>query len=65
MYKTKNFAYFMIFIYVVVIPMVFLYLMLTGRMNNLSPTEVRAIKIYLAMVCGLLLLMIVNRFIKI
>ena len=65
MYKTKIFAYFMIFIYVVVIPMVFLYLMLTGRMNNLSPTEVGAIKIYLAMVFGLLLLMIVNRFIKI
>jgi hypothetical protein len=65
MNKEKAFVYFMLFITIVVIPMALFYLMLTGRMNNLSPKIIGAIKIYLAMVCGLLLLMIVNRFIKI
>lgn len=65
MNKEKTFVYFMLFITIVVIPMALFYLMLTGRMNNLSPTQVGAIKIYLAMVCGMLLLMIVNWFIKI
>lgn len=62
---TKIFANFMLFISVFVIPMALIYLMLTGKMNNLSPTEVAVIEIYLAMVCGMLLLMIVNWFIKI
>lgn len=61
---TKNFANFMLFISVFVIPMALIYLMLTGKMNNLSPTEVAVIEIYLAMVCVMLLLMIVNWFIK-
>lgn len=61
---TKIFANFMLFISVFVIPMVLIYLMLTGKMNNLSPTEVAVIEIYLAMVCVMLLLMIVNWFIK-
>ena len=64
MYKTKIFAYFMLFISVVVIPMALFYLMITGRMNNLNPTEVAVIKIYLAMVCVMLLLIIVNWYIK-
>ena len=61
---TKIFANFMLFISVFVIPMTLIYLMLTGKMNNLSPTEVAVIEIYLAMVCVMLLLMIVNWFIK-
>lgn len=61
---TKIFANFMLFISVFVIPMALIYLMLTGKMNNLSPTEVAVIEIYLAMVCVMLLLMIVNWFIK-
>ena len=61
---TKIFANFMLFISVFVIPMVLIYLMLTGKMNNLGPTEVAVIEIYLAMVCVMLLLMIVNWFIK-
>lgn len=61
---TKIFANFMLFISVFVIPMALVYLMLTGKMNNLSPTEVAVIEIYLAMVCVMLLLMIVNWFIK-
>lgn len=63
--KDKAFAYFMLFITIVVIPMALFYLMLTGRMNNLSPTQVGVIEIYLAMICVMLLLMIVNWFIKI
>lgn len=63
--KDKIFANFMLFMYVVVIPMALFYLMLTGKMNNLSPTGVAAIEIYFAMVCVMLLLMIVNWFIKI
>lgn len=62
--ETKIFANFMLFISVFVIPMALIYLMLTGKMNNLSPTEVAVIEIYLAMVCVMLLLMIVNWFIK-
>ena len=65
MNKEKTFVYFMLFITMVVIPVALFYLMLTGRMNNLSPKLVGAIEIYLAMVCGMLLLMIVNWFIKI
>lgn len=61
---TKIFANFMLFISVFVIPMALIYLMLTGKMNNLSHTEVAVIEIYLAMVCVMLLLMIVNWFIK-
>lgn len=61
---TKIFANFILFISVFVIPMALIYLMLTGKMNNLSPTEVAVIEIYLAMVCVMLLLMIVNWFIK-
>ena len=61
---TKIFANFMLFISVFVVPMALIYLMLTGKMNNLSPTEVAVIEIYLAMVCVMLLLMIVNWFIK-
>ena len=61
---TKIFANFMLFISVFVIPMALIYLMLTGKMNNLSPTEVAVIEIYLAMVCVMLLLMMVNWFIK-
>ena len=61
---TKIFANFMLFISVFVIPMALIYLMLTGKMNNLSPTEVAVIEIYLVMVCVMLLLMIVNWFIK-
>ena len=61
---TKIFANFMLFISVFVIPMALIYLMLTGKMNNLSPTEVAVIEIYLAMVWVMLLLMIVNWFIK-
>ena len=61
---TKIFANFMLFISVFVIPMALIYLMLTGKMNNISPTEVAVIEIYLAMVCVMLLLMIVNWFIK-
>ena len=61
---TKIFANFMLFISVFVIPMALIYLMLTGKMNNLGPTEVAVIEIYLAMVCVMLLLMIVNWFIK-
>lgn len=61
---TKIFASFILFISVFVIPMALIYLMLTGKMNNLSPTEVAVIEIYLAMVCVMLLLMIVNWFIK-
>ena len=64
MYKTKIFAYFMLFISVVVIPMALFYLMITGRMNNLNPTEVAVINIYLAMVCVMLLLIIVKWYIK-
>lgn len=61
---TKIFANFILFISVFVIPMALIYLMLTGEMNNLSPTEVAVIEIYLAMVCVMLLLMIVNWFVK-
>ena len=61
---TKIFANFMLFISVVVIPMVLFYLMITGRMNNLYSTEVAVIEIYMAMVCVMLLLIIVNWFIK-
>ncbi len=61
---TKIFANFMLFISVVVIPMVLFYLMITGRMNNLNSTEVAVIEIYMAMVCVMLLLIIVNWFIK-
>ena len=61
---TKIFANFMLFISVVVIPMVLFYLMITGRMNNLNSTEVAVIEIYMAMVCVMLLLIIVNLFIK-
>ncbi len=61
---TKIFANFMLFISVFVIPMVLIYLMLTGKMNNLGPTEVAVIEIYFAMVCVTLLLIIVNWFIK-
>lgn len=58
--KDKIFANFMLFMYVVVIPMALFYLMLTVKLNNLTPTQVGAIEIYLSMVCALLLLMIVN-----
>lgn len=61
---TKIFANFMLFISVFVIPMVLIYLMLIGKMNNLGPTEVAVIEIYFAMVCVTLLLIIVNWFIK-
>lgn len=61
---TKIFANFMLFISVFVIPMVLIYLMLTGKMNNLGPTEVAVIEIYFAMVCVTLLLIIVNWFMK-
>ena len=61
---TKIFANFMLFISVVVIPMVLFYLMITGKMNNLSPTQVAVIEIYMAIVCVELLLIIVNWFIK-
>ena len=60
----KIFANFMLFISVFVIPMVLIYLMLTGKMNNLGPTEVAVIEIYFAMVCVTLLLIIVNWFMK-
>lgn len=60
----KNFTYFMIFITVVVVPIALIYFMLTGRMNNLSPTQVAVIEIYMAIVCVELLLIIVNWFIK-
>lgn len=65
MNKDKTFSHFMLFIYVVVIPMALFYLMLTGKLNNLTTTQFGAIEIYLSMVCVLLLLMIVNWFIKI
>ena len=61
---TKIFANFMLFISVFVIPMTLIYLMLTGKMNNLGPTEVTVIEIYFAMVCVTLLLIIVNWFMK-
>ena len=54
----------MLFISVFVIPMTLIYLMLTGKMNNLGPTEVAVIEIYFAMVCVTLLLIIVNWFMK-
>jgi len=60
----KSFTYFMIFITVVVVPIALIYFMLTGRMNNLSPTQVAVIEIYMAIVCVELLLIIVNWFIK-
>lgn len=62
--ERKSFTYFMIFITVVVVPIALIYFMLTGRMNNLSPTQVAVIEIYMAMVCVELLLIIVNWFIK-
>ena len=61
---TKIFANFMLFISVFVIPMTLIYIMLTGKMNNLGPTEVAVIEIYFAMVCVTLLLIIVNWFMK-
>lgn len=61
---TKIFANFMLFISVFVIPMTLIYLMLTGKMNNLGPTEVAVIEIYFAMVFVTLLLIIVNWFMK-
>ena len=62
---TKNLCEFlMLFISVFVIPMTLIYLMLTGKMNNLGPTEVAVIEIYFAMVCVTLLLIIVNWFMK-
>lgn len=62
--ERKSFTYFMIFITVVVVPIALIYFMLTGRMNNLSPTQVAVIEIYMAIVCVELLLIIVNWFIK-
>lgn len=62
--ERNSFTYFMIFITVVVVPIALIYFMLTGRMNNLSPTQVAVIEIYMAMVCVELLLIIVNWFIK-
>ena len=58
--ERNSFTYFMIFITVVVVPIALIYFMLTGRMNNLSPTQVAVIEIYMAMVCVELLLIIVN-----
>lgn len=62
--ERKSFTYFMIFITVVVVPIALFYFMLTGRMNNLSPTQVAVIELYMAIVCVELLLIIVNWFIK-
>lgn len=60
MHKYKTFSHFMFFIAAVVVPMAILYLMLTGRMNNLSTTQAAAIGTYIVTVWAVVFLKLVK-----